>query len=977
MQISLHFDDFFFTNFILFHFEFFRFREPIVGGARKNKTQAKRSVALDACRKLHQDGLLNESLLPRKRVLDIMLDEFEDDSRRPKIGTKRSKSYYKIVLPTLMTSVEEDQKMILYKIELKLVTESSHTKNVKQYNIYDPSQFPRKLGIIVGGQDEIFEHPFDIFTLSGQVSVKLKALGAFSASKYPMKLLKDFHCFALSEVIGFNANLVKAEKESKEYLMVPLIGNEIDIGFLDSWNAANKAGEKSGKWKFSEDDYKDAVVIPQHRKMENFFVEEIVREKCPLSVLPNHASETYHDLYERNWRCKINDLNQPLLRISNADKKHFMYAQVSTVQDFDEMVEMNRNSFLDKRTLLVPELTKVHFIPGSLWREIQMLPFIMNRLSSMSKINNLMKELNKTVGRHYDLEDNETFPQLIEDKPSFKLLIGKEQGTKLKLPDMLQAFTLRGAGEIFDMEKAEILGDAFLKFAMSIALFSNKSISKGDEGFLTQYRSSLVGNKRLFKLAKQKNLHQFISACKFEPHLNWKPPRFGHDLDLENTLMEWDEEFRLNIKEGDDTRKGHSQVTLFRMMTEDDMKGLPTKKEFLKMMRTRLENSVIPDGDKVRPLSHVLMADKSIADVVEALIGVHLSKGGPEAAVKILGYLGLSFLPNDDIKSVIDYNRLHETNHKSWFKSNLDALPKTSLWLLEETEDSAFGLNLNFKDIEDNLEMFLRKVNVVQIESQIGYVFKEKSFLLQALTHSSYSMNKITYSYERLEFLGDAVLDYLVTCHLMSSNNDLTPGKITNLRSALVNNNTLADIAVENGLHKHLLQQSPELFKRISVYVDEHEVLQAEDMAKMFYEKNNELFNESDCPCLEQVEIPKALGDIVESLIGAIYLDTNHDLAQVWRVLEKLFGDRLSEVVRKMPKNFIVRLMEEFPERIEFNRPEMMKDGKVSIIVRVYKTEDDPMRFKGIGLNKKAAKVAAAKCAIRELKKRGIISDKV
>ena len=503
---------------------------------------------------------------------------------------------------------------------------------------------------------------------------------------------------------------------------------------------------------------------------------------------------------------------------------------------------------------------------------------------------------------------------------------------------------------------------------------------------MTQYRSSLVGNKRLFKLAIQKHLYQYISACKFEPHLNWKPPRFGHDLDLENTLMEWDEEFRLNIKEtkeeGEDTSKSHSKVTLFRMMTEEDklnfqMKGLPTKKEFLKMMRTRLENSVIPDGDKVRPLSHVLMADKSIADVVEALIGVHLSKGGPEAAAKILGYLGLSFLPNDDIKSVIDYNHLHETNHKSWFKSNLDALPKTSLWLLEETEDSAFGLNLNVKDIEDNLEMFLRKVNVVQIESQIGYVFKEKSFLLQALTHSSYSMNKITYSYERLEFLGDAVLDYLVTCHLMSSNKDLTPGSITNLRSALVNNNTLADIAVENGLHKHLLQQSPELFKRISVYVDEHEVLQAEDMAKMFYEKNNELFNESDCPCLEQVEIPKALGDIVESLIGAIYLDTKHDLAQVWRVLEMLFGDRLSDVMHKMPKNFIVRLMEAFPERIKFNSPEMMKDGKVSIIVRVYKTEDDPMRFKGIGLNKKAAKVAAAKCAIRELKKRGIISNQV
>ena len=87
-------------------------------------------------------------------------------------------------------------------------------------------------------------------------------------------------------------------------------------------------------------------------------------------------------------------------------------------------------------------------------------------------------------------------------------------------------------------------------------------------------------------------------------------------------------------------------------------------------------------------------------------------------------------------------------------------------------------------------------------------------FLLQALTHASYTLNKITESCERLEFLGDAVLDYLITVYLVTKNRDLTPGQITDMRSALVNNNTLADIAVRNGLHKHLLQQSPELFRR-------------------------------------------------------------------------------------------------------------------------------------------------------------------
>ena len=64
--------------------------------------------------------------------------------------------------------------------------------------------------------------------------------------------------------------------------------------------------------------------------------------------------------------------------------------------------------------------------------------------------------------------------------------------------------------------------------------------------------------------------------------------------------------------------------------------------------------------------------------------------------------------------------------------------------------------------------------------------------------------------------------------------------------------------------------------------------------------------------------------------------------------------------------------MEKFPERIEFSKAVIERDGKVSIIVRV-KTPADIYKFKGIGKNKKSAKVAAAKCAVIELKKRGII----
>ena len=69
-----------------------------------------------------------------------------------------------------------------------------------------------------------------------------------------------------------------------------------------------------------------------------------------------------------------------------------------------------------------------------------------------------------------------------------------------------------------------------------------------------------------------------------------------------------------------------------------------------------------------------------------------------------------------------------------------------------------------------------------RVEEILGYSFKEKSFLLQALTHASYTCNELTESYERLEFLGDAVLDYLVTAHLFSSSCERRWVKICNTR---------------------------------------------------------------------------------------------------------------------------------------------------------------------------------------------------
>ena len=69
-------------------------------------------------------------------------------------------------------------------------------------------------------------------------------------------------------------------------------------------------------------------------------------------------------------------------------------------------------------------------------------------------------------------------------------------------------------------------------------------------------------------------------------------------------------------------------LALFTIKIMIFLKFFLGKPEFMKTMKRRLENEAIPDGNKVRARNHVLLSDKSISDVVEALIGVHLANAG-------------------------------------------------------------------------------------------------------------------------------------------------------------------------------------------------------------------------------------------------------------------------------------------------------------------------------------------------------------
>ena len=74
-----------------------------------------------------------------------------------------------------------------------------------------------------------------------------------------------------------------------------------------------------------------------------------------------------------------------------------------------------------------------------------------------------------------------------------------------------------------------------------------------------------------------------------------------------------------------------------------------------------------------------------------------------------------------------------------------------------------------------------------------------------------------------------------------------------------------------------------------------------------------------DIPELELVEVPTVLGDVLESIFGAVFLDSGGDLQRIWKMYEKLFPG-YKKVVKNPPLNLKKRLHERFPGKVQFEK---------------------------------------------------------
>ncbi|KAG7161841.1 endoribonuclease Dicer-like 2 [Homarus americanus] len=360
---------------------------------------------------------------------------------------------------------------------------------------------------------------------------------------------------------------------------------------------------------------------------------------------------------------------------------------------------------------------------------------------------------------------------------------------------ILQALTMSNANDGVNLERLETIGDSFLKYAITTFLYC--TYPQRHEGKLSYLRSKQVSNLNLYRLGKRKGLGECMVATKFEPHDNWLPPGYFVPRELEEALID------------SGVPAGHWNMAdlpgLHDLASDEIRRLVQERSEQIKRSKTEHVTSELmatqnphdlPIFIPYNLLTQHSIPDKSIADCVEALIGAYLTTCGPRGALLFMSWLGIKVLP---CKVNEESGRLMQITY-----GHLEP-PLSPLYRCPIT------------DTLEQLELLLSGYLV--FEDKIGYTFRDRSYLLQAFTHASYYKNRLTDCYQRLEFLGDAVLDYLITRHLYEDKRQHSPGALTDLRSALVNNTIFASLAVKYDFHKYFRHFSPGLDRVVRDFV--------------------------------------------------------------------------------------------------------------------------------------------------------------
>ncbi|KAF5743870.1 endoribonuclease Dicer 1 [Tripterygium wilfordii] len=900
---------------------------------------AQQAVCLAACKKLHEMGAFTDMLLPDKGSGEEREKADENDEGDPLPGTARHREFY----PEGVASILQGEWILCGR------TDRDHSKSfhlymyavecVNQGSSKDPFlNQVSELAVLFGNEldAEVLSMSMDLFIARTMITkASLVFRGPIDITESQLASLKTFHVRLMSIVLDVDVEPSTTPWDpAKAYLFVPVVGDksvgpmkEIDWDLVekiigtDAWsNPLQKArpdvylgtnertlgGDRReygfGKLRHgmafgqkahptygirgavahfdvvkasglvpNRDDFElKRLEIPKGKLMmadtaynaedligrivtaahsgKRFYVDSIRYDMTAENSFPRKEGylgpleySSYADYYRQKYGVELIFEQQPLIR-----GRGVSYCKNLLSPRFEHSEDGESEETLDKTyyVFLPPELCFVHPLPGSLVRGAQRLPSIMRRVESMLLAVQLKDIINYPV-------------------PVSKIL---------------EALTAASCQETFCYERAELLGDAYLKWVVSRFLFLK--YPQKHEGQLTRMRQQMVSNMILYQYALNKGLQSYILADRFAPS-RWAAP---------GVLPVYDED----TKEKDslfDQERSHAEENTGVNHHDDGY-----------------EDDEMEDGEVESDSgSYRVLSSKTLADVVEALIGVYYVEGGRTAANHLMNWIGIQ----------IEFD-----------PEQIESTPKPA----------------------NVPEGILRTIDFDALEGALNIKFKDRAFLVEAITHASRPSSGVS-CYQRLEFVGDAVLDHLITRHLFFTYTNLPPGRLTDLRAAAVNNENFARVAVKHKLHVHLRHGSSALEKQIRDFVKEVQ----NELSKPGFNS----FGLGDC------KAPKVLGDIFESIAGAIFLDSGRDTGAVWRVFEPLLQPMVTP--ETLPMHPVRELQERCQQQAEGLEYKATRSGNLAT-VEVF---IDGVQV-GIAQNpqKKMAQKLAARNALAALKEK-------
>ncbi|KAL1372177.1 hypothetical protein HN51_002320 [Arachis hypogaea] len=824
----------------------------IVSSPQLSMEASKKDACLKAIQELYEKGSLSDCLLPKQETTE---PEEKDSSPSNTDGCEDDKSrgeLHQMLVPSPFRKSWINEEKIVhlnsYYIKFRPFPED---RVYKKFGLFIMTCLPA----------EAEKLELDLHLAHGRsVKSTFVPFGVVEFDKDEIKMAEHFQEMFLKTILDrseFVSDLVTLGKGAEShndsstfYLMLPVVLQEYENIMTVDWKTVRRclcspifksppdavdqkpcpsdSSLQLANGKRSIRDVENSLVYATHKKLF-YFVTNVNHEKNGLSPSKDSGTSSYADDLLEKFSIHLKHPEQRLLHAKPVFNLHnLLHNRKYEDTEPQELEEF----FVD----LPPELCELKVVGFSkdMGSSISLLPSVMHRLGNLL----VAIELKQMLSRF--------FPEAAE----------------INSHTILEALTTEKCQERFSLERLEVLGDAFLKFAVARHFFlTYDSLHEGD---LTARRSNVVNNSNLYKLALKRNLQVYIRDQAFDPCQFYA---FGRPCPIVcNNEMEESIHSCLNsVKE----------------------QGSSTEIQCNK--------------------NHHWLYRKTIADAVEALVGAFIVDSGFKAAIAFLTWLGIQV---------------------GFEASQLINVCRGSVGYIPLSAD----------------------VNILSLEDKLGYHFIHKGLLLQAFVHPSYNKHGGG-CYQRLEFLGDAVLDFLITSYLYSAYPKLKPGQLTDLRSLSVNNKAFACVAVDRSFDKFLLCDSSNLSEAVKKYVD--------------YIRRPLSSNVNEGP-----KCPKALGDLVESCVGAILLDSGFNLYKVWEIMTSFLDPimKFSSNLQLSPKRDLQELCQSHNLDLQLQPSKLTKMFSVEAKVIVNGTCQTAV---ATGQSKKEATRIASQKLFSELKAQG------